>query len=1081
MDIPQEAIPVLSEDTICLMEGRDFLPWLRMLSIRPRERSTHTSLEGGSYEWIKDKDPSILLKAEWLYAQHIRSGYLADEALSKVTYKLQNAITDREKSKAKKENHDRLQERNAIKRLYLQEVCLPDTPYKHHLDIDSKDRVITDVDIRTICTIALGAAEEIYDLSGVSMEQIIMRNKGDPSRKIHIIFPFICPEKSIMKQWAIRIKKILPHDLSSLIDTNYSGLRMIGSHKISMINGKRVYNNSSVYLPEGEITADVVRKCSINILNGEKVTPLRTEYITFLVEKKMEQEAIIQAHRERYKKSTKLVTKASLLAAIELLSDSRADGYYSWKMTIILLRNLCIDDDDMFEEVAHAFSSKCKDKYNYDDLRRFLDDFETSYADAIPLLSLLKLLRWDVGEAEMKLWCNKYHIPLPDPKPIPTVPRCITRDNGLRIPFWNDADTYDMRSVKGFNRDSSLVIIRSAMGTGKSKLMVAELEALDADKSVLVIAPRKTLSREQKKKYGIEHYSDIKGTIKAKRVVVQVESLWRLESFAYDLVIMDEVVGIQAQMDSSTITTKAQDIIGAYKSILKNSGRIICLDANIENNEIRDMEKAKGVKAHVIHNTYQPDKDKTFEITDDSIRFRKEVIHAVKQKKRFFIAFASLKKCRQYEKWFEKEHSELNVKVYNRNTPEKTREDDFEDFEAALEGVDVLLFTSTLSVGVSYELKHFDLGFGYFPSHSKNTVEMCRQMLGRVRNINDNRYVVYTDLIQHNLPETKEAIEQYIQSRHMLQKWDLGNPHIVKVFEGDRVIYPYKDEYYDLHITVTMRNNRSYNNFIGTFIHQVKDAGATVVELQDRIRVTDEVCIELGNIMTAASQVEKEDYQMVVNAPDVSEKQYQVLQSQHNEEDVGHGGMMTLERAMYHHHLLRKTYNEEKPMTVSWVSRNIGKSKIRGYNNYKRLRDYKGSIQSYLRARGIEEGSKIKETYTGLHTDDTPVKEKIVNELVISLGFKYALDVETVVTREQLEQKIADNPILHSKELLVYICIAFGRKPRGLYTRRWDVKNTLEFVSSLLQFVYRMSIIPARIDNHRRGLSYRLELDYEAL
>src|SRR6185437_13987727 len=105
------------------------------------------------------------------------------------------------------------------------------------------------------------------------------------------------------------------------------------------------------------------------------------------------------------------------------------------------------------------------------------------------------------------------------------------------------------------------------------------------------------------------------------------------------------------------------------------------------------------------------------------------------------------------------------VKLYNSDTPEAEKRADFASFEQAMVGVDVLIYTPTLSCGVSLEKQPFDVMFGWFKSMTGVDVETCRQMMHRIRDIREKSYYVLLDLATNRLPETKAGVEEFVSHR----------------------------------------------------------------------------------------------------------------------------------------------------------------------------------------------------------------------------------------------------------------------------------------------------------------------------
>ena len=144
------------------------------------------------------------------------------------------------------------------------------------------------------------------------------------------------------------------------------------------------------------------------------------------------------------------------------------------------------------------------------------------------------------------------------------------------------------------------------------------------------------------------------------------------------------------------------------------------------------------------------------------------------------------------------------------------------------------MYTPTLSHGCSYERERFDVAFGYFPSAGKVGAETCMRMLYRVRSIRERRYVVLTDLGTNSLPETREALEEFIRSRNAVQRYGMEDGNLPHWRRGaDELVYDYKGFYYELYLHVTAKRNLSRNGLARRLIERALEMGAEVIELSE--------------------------------------------------------------------------------------------------------------------------------------------------------------------------------------------------------------------------------------------------------
>jgi len=89
---------------------------------------------------------------------------------------------------------------------------------------------------------------------------------------------------------------------------------------------------------------------------------------------------------------------------------------------------------------------------------------------------------------------------------------------------------------------------------------------------------------------------------------------------------------------------------------------------------------------------------------------------------------------------------------------------DFNNVNKAWANVDILIYTSTISAGCSFELPLFTHVFGYFSSMSTD-YKTAVQMSGHVRNILTRDYHIFINSMSHDLPIHKEEVEKSIADK----------------------------------------------------------------------------------------------------------------------------------------------------------------------------------------------------------------------------------------------------------------------------------------------------------------------------
>jgi len=100
------------------------------------------------------------------------------------------------------------------------------------------------------------------------------------------------------------------------------------------------------------------------------------------------------------------------------------------------------------------------------------------------------------------------------------------------------------------------------------------------------------------------------------------------------------------------------------------------------------------------------------------------------------------------------------IKKHNLDLSAANRKD-FNNVNKAWANVDILIYTSTISTGCSFELPCFTQVFGYF-SLMCTDYTTAIQMMGCVRNISTREYHIFINSRAHDLPIHKEEVEKSI-------------------------------------------------------------------------------------------------------------------------------------------------------------------------------------------------------------------------------------------------------------------------------------------------------------------------------
>jgi hypothetical protein len=335
-------------------------------------------------------------------------------------------------------------------------------------------------------------------------------------------------------------------------------------------------------------------------------------------------------------------------------------------------------------------------------------------------------------------------------------------------------EQYSERYLRPFTFEGvDTLLIKSHLGTGKTtqimNLIKPQKQFLERDfvpfARIMIVSPRKSFTKFicgdlEDSKLGFKSYDDKHNcplsTID--RLVISPESLWRLEDgFAkYDLVICDESESILHQFYSDAThrhNMKANHTM--FERCISTATKVCFADAFLMNRTIKLAESLRNVEhAKVIENTYCPYERNAIQLK--SIKKGKEfpsvsefcnrLMGDLKKGEKIAVIWGSKNKAKAFAENFLKD-STYNWKLYTSESSPEER-NDLLNVEEAWKNVDIINYTSTITVGVNYdpadEAVQFDKIYLY-ASASGGLPRDVAQALLRCRKIKSNTLIYTVD------------------------------------------------------------------------------------------------------------------------------------------------------------------------------------------------------------------------------------------------------------------------------------------------------------------------------------------------
>lgn len=338
-------------------------------------------------------------------------------------------------------------------------------------------------------------------------------------------------------------------------------------------------------------------------------------------------------------------------------------------------------------------------------------------------------------------------------------------------------DDYDAPEMIQYPTDKyNIVCIKGNTGVGKTIQLLKTIQGYDRDASVCIVSYGVVLC----KKYaammadlGFELYSDLpKGPISAKRVVICLDSLVRLKNNThFDYVVIDEALSVFEHFDSDKMQNPSF-VSMVLQRILQRSSQLLFIDANIDSlmcyDVVKRIEQQRGVKAHWVRNRFKRKTNRKATFMSGEYDETDFIAHVCSELKRNFRIVCPVSSKAVGEKLFNTVSDMFpnkKVKLYSADTSRAELHRDSMNTNEAWGDLDLLIYTPTISAGVSFELRWFHKQIAFFNSDMFHApANTCFQQLFRVRQLIQGNMIIYTNVKKFkNLVVDADKIENFLQ------------------------------------------------------------------------------------------------------------------------------------------------------------------------------------------------------------------------------------------------------------------------------------------------------------------------------
>lgn len=459
--------------------------------------------------------------------------------------------------------------------------------------------------------------------------------------------------------------------------------------------------------------------------------------------------------------------------------------------------------------------------------------------------------------------------------------------------YLSDGLVKNKQDIINLYNKNDIIYIKSPLGTGKTKIITDIMNKISKETTILYISCKRSFAGSVMSdilcKYGFISYLDCKdnqNSIKdIKRLLISVES-GKYCDFQYDLVIIDEIETIRTNITSKTnIENKPIENLDKIHSIMQSSKKIILMDAFLTSSSFdltRNIIKynMKKKKLLYIKNEYIPKKRHCI--------FKKGKMEDLYD----FLTFNMLKRLKKgcnivfncgsndlikNKFMLDDRFKDYKTLIYNKEN--KLDNNINVDKEWIKDNVRILIYTPTISAGISFNIKGYYDNLFIYSSNSDRTalIRDFMQSMARVRHFKDdkiylgvnNNSIIKYDKTPITIQEIKEQEEKQ-KVKLFINLYDKDKE------KGEREIIERNDIkeeynfYWQLHLFNILERNINTRCNIELWQEYLKESNIEI------INNLDEEELEKNNIE------EQINYNTYDNIKDITDEEYETIQEKYN-------------------------------------------------------------------------------------------------------------------------------------------------------------------------------------------------------
>ena len=365
------------------------------------------------------------------------------------------------------------------------------------------------------------------------------------------------------------------------------------------------------------------------------------------------------------------------------------------------------------------------------------------------------------------------------------------------------------------------------------------------------------------------------------RLIVQIDSIGRVGHMddlrVFDYLYLDEFKSLIRYLCCDNLKGKRREVVQLLQYYIQTAKRVMILDADFTP-DMKELIVELSPNAVITQktNTFKSDTNQYFFTTNQNDWFAK-LQEIVKLKKKIAIPVNSKEESERIKEFILKTYPNATIGLINAEIRGKERKELFDIKN--WKDLDYLIYSPTITCGVSFDEIHFDYIFGYCVSES-NTAQEFVQQLRRIRKTTSNDVYLYISPTRGSLLTDYDTIHRTLLENYQFKISQEGHYGInTKISTKNHRMEIEEDFYFKMFMITLIERNKSRNNMLNEVLLTIKK------ELSENSSI-QKFGVEMKSIkedlLQTKEKINQERIQRILNAKCIAQDDYQKLKKSQN-------------------------------------------------------------------------------------------------------------------------------------------------------------------------------------------------------